>query len=160
MGTIATEFDKLAWKAGNGISDFASKASSLFSSIVGDAKASIQGLFSGDVVGINVNGVPAMQEAVKAYVENLQETLNNFAKEVQTDEAFAGTKLSETVHSFIDAIKDICNALIEDLLQFNTQLQEYADKYNENIESTLSQSISGQADELRQAYTPSDGAAK
>ncbi len=156
MGTIATEFDKLAWKAGNTISDFASKASSVFASIVGDARASIQGLFTGDVVGINVNGVPAMQDAIKAYVENLTETLNNFAKEVQTNEAFAGTKLSETVHAFIDSIKEVCNALISDLLQFNEQLQQYADKYNENIESTLSQSISSQADELKSSYLSSN----
>ncbi len=158
MGTIATEFEKLKWTAGNAISDFASKASSVFAGIVGDAKAQIQGLFAGDVVGINVNGVPDMQQAITTYVEDLQTTLDTFAKEIDSSEAFAGTQLTETVHAFINAIKDICNSLIEDLLQFNTQLEEYAKKYTENIETTLSQSISGQAEELKSAYTPSDGA--
>lgn len=158
MGTIATEFEKLKWKAGNAISDFASQARSVFAGIVGDAKATVQGLYAGDVVGINVNGVPDMQQAITTYVEDLQNTLDTFAKEVDSSEAFAGAQLTATVHEFIYAIKDICNSLIGDLKQFNTQLDDYAKKYTENIETTLSQSISGQAEELKSAYTPSDGA--
>lgn len=160
MGTIATEFDKLKWNAGNAISDFANQASSVFSSIVGDARAAVQGLFNGDVVGINVNGVPDMQAAVTSYVENLQTTLDTFAKEVDSSDAFAGEQLKSTVHEFINAIKDICNSLIGDLLEFNDQLQQYADKYTENIESTLSQSISNQAEELKAAYTPNSNTVK
>lgn len=156
MGTIATSFDKIAWKAGNAISDFAQQASSVFGSIVGDAKAAVQGLYNGDVIGIREDGVDEMKTSVTNYIEGLQTTLDEFAKTIETDEAFKGTELTAVVKQFISAIKDICNSLIGDLEGFNTELDKIAAQYKTNINSTLAQSISSQAEELKNAYTPSD----
>lgn len=150
MGTIKTAFNNVTFKVNETIDNIGSSVSTVFNNIVGDLQSTVQGLFSGDVVGIDVAQIPTMQAAIQTYVDDLQEHLAEMKANASTDEAYKGDYAS-SVSDFIAAVQECCYAVISQLLAFSDQLTKIEESYREN-DSSLSSDISSQADELRGAY--------
>ncbi len=158
MGTIRTAFNNVGFKVSEGIDNITSTISSVFNNIIGDLQSTAQGLFAGDVVGIDVNQVPQMQAAIKAYVDALEEHLSQMEANASTEDAYKGD-YATAVSEFVGAVKQCCYAVISQLLAFSDQLTAIQQSYSDN-DSSLKTDISGQADELRQSYQEYSGSGR
>lgn len=154
MGTIQQMAQQVKYAAGQTLSNITSGIKSKFDEIVGGVQAKVEGMFNGDVVGINTNEIPNMQAAIKTYVEGLEAHLETMKNNATTDEAFKG-QYASAITDFVSAVKDCCYAVISQLEAFSAQLDEVRRTYEER-DQQLASDISSQADELRSAYQAFD----
>lgn len=154
MGTIQQMAQEVKYAAGQALSNITSGIKNKFDEIVGGLQAKVEGLFSGDVVGINTNEIPNMQNAIASYIEGLEAHLIEMKTNATTDEAFKG-QYAGAITDFVAAVKDCCYAVISQLEAFSAQLDEVKVTYEER-DQQLASDISSQADELRSAYQAFD----
>ena len=73
MGTIKQEAQKVAYNANEAVRSATDMAKSKFNSAISGLSAQFSGIMNGDVVGIDVNHVPAMKQEINTYIEDLKE---------------------------------------------------------------------------------------
>lgn len=151
MGTLSTEAQKLTWNIKSDFQGLVSNAQNAFNTIVGRVGASASGILNGDVVGINENEIPNMQTAIREYVNNLQQHLDQVKEDAETDQAFRGG-YATAVKQFVGAVCQACECVISNLLQFNERLEEVHQAYIYK-DTTMAKDIQGQAGELSSNFT-------
>jgi len=154
MGTIRSTFQNVTFKVSEGLDNIVSGAQTLFDNIVGDFTSNLEGLFSGDVVGIDENQIDTMKQAIDDYVDALNEHLDTMESNATTSEAYKGS-YAEAVTEFVAAVKTCCYAVVSQLLAFRDQLTAIGEKYAEN-DTALKTDISTQAEELSGSYEAYD----
>ena len=101
------------------------------------------------VVGINVNQIPQMQEAVNNYVQKLSDHLNEINSSLNTDMAFKG-QYAAAVTEYVKAITQACQSVISQLKAFNDELNRVQEAYTQ-YDVKLSQNISNSSQEVAQS---------
>ena len=147
MGTIKQEAQKVAYNANEAVRSATDMAKSKFNSAISGLSAQFSGIMNGDVVGIDVNHVPAMKQEINTYIDDLKDHLNTMKSNATTTNAFKG-EYASAVSEFVQAIEIACGYVIDTLTNFNTQLDEVAEKYQAK-DSEMASDIRAQADELR-----------
>ena len=150
MGQISNEVEKVKWEAGNVLNNFKNNASDMFDAAIGKGESLLGGVLKYDVVGINAEHVPAMQEAIRTYVNNLKEHLKGVNEKADTAQAFSG-EYATGVKNFVTAVTVACGAVISMLLAFNDQLEEVKQAYAKKDEKVKSD-LDSQAGELESAF--------
>ena len=148
MGTIKQEAQRVSFSANEAVRSATDMAKSRFNSAISGLSAQFGGIINGDVVGIDVNHVPAMKQEINTYIEDLKEHLNTMKSNASTSNAFKG-EYATAVTEFVNAIEIACGYVIDTLSNFNTQLDEVAEKYQAK-DSEMASDIRNQADELKQ----------
>lgn len=150
--TWITDLQKVDNLANNAINSGISKIKDTFSSTVNRTIAEVESSFRNGttVVGINVNHIPAMKDAVRKYVDNIKNALNELnAYDPQV--AFKG-EYAQAMTTYIEAVKTACNAICSQMLAFNDQLTKVQQAYEAKDQATAS-TIKQTADSTSSAYT-------
>lgn len=156
-------------KANDFVSTIANKGKEITSSfkrtigeISQDFQTEVNNLVGESLVGINVNEVPHMQEAIKTYVNNIQDALN--AVNTNTDEtaksAFANEEMRATLSTFVAAVMEACQAYTSQLLKFHTMLGNVKSQY-EQQQKDINDTLTNASDTTRtsvEAYTIDESA--
>ncbi len=150
MGTLSTAAQKVAWDVNSTIQSLTSNAQSLFESVIGRAGAAAGAILQGDVVGINGAQVPAMQQAIREYVDKLNQHLQEVKTTADTTQAFKG-EYAASVTAFVEAVCTACECVISNLLKFNQKLDEVYKAYQEK-DTTMASDIKSQAGELEGSF--------
>ena len=150
MGTLATTIHGVTTGVGSLFGNALASIKSGFQTVVGDVTAWAEGIYAGDVTGINMNRLDDMKNAVENYCQKLEQHLDAMQTSVKTDEAFAGG-YAEAVTEFLGAIKDCCYAIINNLREFKKKLDEVGEKYSIKNDEVAS-SLTDQAQELRSRF--------
>lgn len=157
--SIRTAFNNVGFGVGQFFDNMGSSLSSICSNVIGDVTSTAQGLFGGDVVGIDANQIPQMTAAINTYIKTLTDQLDLMESNAKTDQAFKG-QYAQSVSEFVTAVKACCNAVISQLHAFEDQLDNsysgqasttIAEQYKET-DSSLATDISTQSDELKSQY--------
>lgn len=129
------------------------------------ARSSVQGwagtLFTAasngsSFVGMNYQQVPAIRDAIRNYVKNVQTVADGLNTDADAATAVAGEITAET-KKYLQAIKAITDAYVSTLLVYSDKMQEYYEAYSKS-DTTLSQDVSQEASSLtsnaqQQTYT-------
>lgn len=151
MGTLSTEAQKLAWNIKADFQGFVSNAQNAFNSVVGRVGAAASSIVNGDVIGINEAEIPNMKAAIREYVTNLEQHLEQVKSNADTSQAFKG-EYAAAVRQFVEAVCTSCECIISNLLQFNERLEEVYQAYLTK-DTTMASDIQGQAGELSSNFT-------
>lgn len=101
------------------------------------------------VVGINVNQIESMQQAVNNYVQKLSDHLNEINSSLNTDMAFKG-EYAAAVTEYVTAVTQACQTVISQLKAFNEELTRVQEAYTA-YDVKLSKNISSSSQEVSQA---------
>lgn len=151
MGTLSTEAQKVVWNVNSVIKNIGDGAEDIFNSIIGRVGSAAGGILNGDVVGINEAQIPAMQEAIRNYVNAIQSHLQTVNTSVDTNNAFKG-EYAAAIKNFVQAVCTACECVTSNLLQFNKKLDEVYAKYLEK-DTTMASEITAQAGEIESSFT-------
>ena len=154
MGSIKQEAQKVKFNANEKVRNKIENTKSIFSSAINNFNAKFHGLISGDIVGIDIDHVPAMKTAIEKYVNELQYHLDQLQPHANTAKAFKG-KYAKSVQDFVQAVSECCNRLISELMSFSESLDRVVEAYNIHDEDVATD-ISNQTDKLRQDYLSAD----
>lgn len=107
-------------------------ATSAISNRSASRESSVQntrGFFGGlfdqySVVGLNANKVPAMREAIRNYVNNINAHLEAIDPKADANSAFKSEEVQEAVKNYVTKVKEYCQNLISDLLAFSDKLAD------------------------------------
>lgn len=102
------------------------------------------------IIGINVNQIPQMKQAVRSYVDGLQKQLDKL-NAIDPKTAFKG-EISTAIVEFIDAVKQACQAVVSNMLAFNDQLTKVQAAY-ENRDSEMKSRIKADTEAARSSFT-------
>lgn len=151
MGTWRQEAQTVAWNVGQTIRNTTSQASGIFDSLVGGARAQLQGVLNGTtVVGINVNEIPNMRNAIRDYINGIEEHLNQVRTNADTSQAFKGD-YAVAIQEYVSAICEACKCVTSNLLTFSDKLVEVQEKYQAR-DTELSSAISGSAGDIENSF--------
>lgn len=151
MATWKTEVNKVVNNVGNTFNTVSTNVQNTFGSIANRAISDVNSFFANGttVVGINVNQIPAMKNAIRTYVDGIQAALGelvNYDPEI----GFKGEYTVE-LKNYIQAIIETCNAIVSNMLAFNDELTKVQQAYAAKSEATAS-AISSDAESTRSAY--------
>ena len=98
-----------------------------------------------DIVGINGNGIPAIRDAITAYVEAVQTYLDNALRNAQehVSVGFRGGEAEKAVVAYLDKVREYIYNLISGLLAFNDKLNDVGNAWvqaQQNIGSNINTS--------------------
>ena len=104
------------------------------------------GLFGGlDVVGINVDKIPSMREAIRTYVKGITDHLDKIDATANSDSAFKSESVKAAVRAYVEKVKEYSMNLVSQLLSFSDKLQDVSDSWaastntlGDNINTTAS----------------------
>lgn len=150
--TWKTDVNKVINDVGNTFNNVANTIQDTFGSIATRTINDVQSFFQNGstVVGINVQQIPTMKEAIRSYVSDIQSALGelvNYDPEI----AFKGehvTKLKE----YIEAIIESCNAIVSNMLAFNDELTKVQQAYQDK-EAASGSAIAADAQSVSSNYT-------
>lgn len=92
-------------------------------SIVNKAVSSLTGE-KYSVVGINVNQIDNMREAIRQYVSEIKNHLDGIEPLANADNAYKSEEVQRAVRDYISKVKQYCLNLTSQLLAFSDQLVE------------------------------------
>lgn len=98
------------------------------------------GLFGYSIVGINANQVPAMREAIRNYVQGIQNHLDGFEASADSTMAFKSEAVKASVQKYMQTLKEYCQNLTSQLLAFSDKLKEVEEKWLEATQN-MAQSV-------------------
>lgn len=127
-----------------------------FSNITSAASAVMQGVFDGDVIGINADQIPTMKQAIQDYVTHIDNALDEVVNTSNPAEAFADSEMQAACTEFLQAVVDVCKNYTSNLLKFYDTLTEIQTQYVENQATMASNLKNDQSAEMRstvEAYT-------
>ncbi len=147
MGTLSTAAQKLQWDVNSTITNAKNRFSDLCDSIKGRFRAIQGSVLNGDVVGINVDEIDNMRQAIRDYVNALEKHLQQVKTDADNTNAMRGDYATE-VRGFIEAVCETCEEVISYLLAFSDKLVEVKEAYAKKDE-TMASDIRTQAGDLR-----------
>lgn len=127
--------------------------SEFFSGTVKKVVSDVSSVFKNGatVVGINVNQIPTMKEAIRNYVADIEKALAEL-KNYDPTVAFQGEQVVIALQDYIDAVIETCGAIVSHMLAFNDQLTEVEKAYRAKDVSAAS-AIMSSAESTRSAYS-------
>ena len=149
-----TDIQKVANDKVTQVGNAARQIRDQFSAKLGNSKANINTYLSSGgytVVGINVEQIPAMKDAIRTYIDNVRTKLDEL-KNYDPRVAFKGEETVTALVTYIEGVKDVSEALISNLLVFCDQLTEVQRAYEAKDASNASV-IRGAAQSVSSAYT-------
>lgn len=151
MSTWKTTYQAVKNDVGNWINSGTSKIKDLFGNTANKTISQVESLFKNGttVVGINVNQIPNMKQAIRNYVNQLQDTLNKLDS-VDPTVAFKG-EMTGAIVEYIEAVKTACQAVVSNMLAFNDQLTLVEDAYK-NKDEELKNKITSDANTTRSSF--------
>lgn len=151
MGTWRQEAQKVTWNVNQGINAATDKASGMFDSLVSGVRAQMQGVLNGTtVVGINVNEIPNMRNAIREYVTRLDEHLNSVRTNADTTQAFKGD-YAIAIQEYVSAICEACKCVTSQLLAFSDQLVKVQEAY-QNRDVELKSAIGSSTSDVQSSF--------
>ena len=81
------------------------------------------------VVGINADHIPAMQEALTAYITDIDTVLKKFEGQVNAREGVAGNDINEAIYNYFVRVKEYLFALVSNFKAFNDKLDSVSKAY-------------------------------
>lgn len=144
LGDIINSFenaDEFVANSGKGLLE---DAKSWASNLWNDVSVAIDSTFNGDVVGINVNKIPQMKQAIESYVKKVQAHLEKIKTETKTANAMQG-EYAEAVKSYVGTACDVCYKITSHLRYFEdklTAVQNAYTKKDEKMAGTINKSAS------------------
>lgn len=152
MGTWRQEAQSIKWDLGQNIKSTVDKASNIFDSLVGGARAQLQGVLNGStVVGMNVNEIPNMRNAIKYYVEQLEKHLEQVRIGADTTQAFKG-EYATAIKEYVSAICEACGCVISNLLAFSDKLLAVQEAYQVR-DAELKSAIGSSASDVQSSFS-------
>lgn len=151
MGTWKTEVQTIENNVSSFLNSGLNKVKDLFGSTIGGTIDQVTSLFQNGttVVGINVNQIPSMKEAIRKYVDNLNQILAKLDA-VDPSIAFKGV-YAEAVTEYILSVKQACQSVISNMLAFNDQLTKVQEAY-ENKDTEMKTRLSSDAETTRSSF--------
>lgn len=151
MSTWKTTYQAVKNDIGNWINSGINQVKDLFGNTVNKTIAEVESVFQNGstVVGINVNQIDAMKQAIRNYVDNLQKTLDKLDA-VDPTVAFKG-EVTGAIIEYINAVKTACQAVVSNMLAFNDQLTKVQEAYLTK-DSELKSRITADADTTRSSF--------
>ena len=141
---------KVAAEASGIINDVKTQSNSVYSDIIGSVN-NLQQFWHTTTVGINIDQIPIMKNAISLYVDRLNNHLNQVKRDADTSQAFKGD-YARAVRSFVDAVCNSCANIISNLLAFNDDLDKVMEAYRQKDESMASE-INSTAGNVDSAFT-------
>lgn len=151
MATIQNTIEGIKSDISSTFKNLSNGVQDKFNSIIGTISSSASGIYGGDVVGINIDEIPNMQQAIRDYVAAIDSHLDEVNKNADTANAYKG-EFATAVKSYVEAVCQACGALTSQLLQFNETLEEVKTKYMSHDEDVKAQ-LSGQSAEINSSFT-------
>ncbi len=116
-------------------------------SIVGNYLGSLGSqLLTGDFVGMDYNQVPAMRQAIRDYVKNIQDAVDKLNTDANANQAMHG-EIETATKSYVQSVSDAAKAYTSQLLKLSDNMQEAYESFLAH-EEHLSGEISGQSKDL------------
>lgn len=103
-----------------------------------------------NVIGINANEVPNMQNAIRTYIDEVKQTVAKLDA-LDPTIAFKG-EYANAVREYVEAVKYACSAVTSQLLAFNDQLTAIQNAYAVN-DAQLRGNVSSWAQGTRETFT-------
>lgn len=133
-----------AWDAAQGVGD---RITSLVQGIQGYAGGLITSIQNGSpFVGMNYEQIPNVRQAIREYVTAIQTAADELNTGADVTVGVRG-EIVEATKSYVQAVKDVCDAYVSQLLAYSDKMQEYYEAYAKSDE-TLSGNVSQEATEL------------
>lgn len=152
MGTWRQEAQKLNWDVNQNLKSYGDKAGNFWESLVGGASAQVQGLLNGStVVGINVNEIPNMRQAIRDYVTEIENHLEQVKINADTTQAFKG-EYAVAIREYVAAISEACKCVTSNLLAFSDKLVDVQEAYQAQDE-TMKSTIAGSASDVESSFS-------
>lgn len=152
MGTWRQEAQSVAWDIKQTVNSAATNATSIFDNMVGGLKAKMTGALNGTtVVGINANEITNMRNAIRNYVSNLENHLDQVNQQAETNQAFKGD-YAQAIRDYVAAICEACKCVTSNLLAFSDQLVGIQEAYAASDQS-LKSAIGSSAGDVQSSFT-------
>ena len=87
------------------------------------------GMYS--VVGLNVEAIPGMREAVRNYVQNINATLSAIDPDANASNAYQSSEIQAAVREYIENVKTYCLNLVSQMNAFSDKLQDVSNTYQQ-----------------------------
>lgn len=126
--TSASTFDAASYTT-NQIAQRGTRNSSSF----GDKVEHVVQTWGYNVVGINVNQIDSMREAIKTYVSEIEQYLDGIDPKVTADNAFKSEAVQDAVERYITKVKEYCINLTTQLLAFSDKLVDIQKAYKQSM---------------------------
>jgi len=120
-------------------------------SLIGDVSAAITSEFGGDVVGINVNKIPDMIQAIEDYINKINNHLDEIKTNTSTENAMKG-EYATAVKAYVGAACDVCYKITSQLRYFEDKLMMVQEAYTQK-DQNLSSTISDTASEMNSSWS-------
>lgn len=152
MGTWRQEAQSIKWDLGQNIKSTVDKASNVFDSLVGGARAQLQGVLNGStVVGMNVGEIPNMRGAIRYYVEQVETHLKQVNEQADTTQAFKG-EYATAIKEYVSAICTACECVTSNLLAFSDKLLVVQEAY-QTRDAELKSAIGSSASDVQSSFS-------
>lgn len=136
MGNFTTEAQKSSFTTQGTINNYKSVRESSRS-----ASAAVGKKAGYDVVGIDVNKVPATRTAIDNYVKGIKDYLNDFEAKAETSGAFKGEAITQGVKDYLVAVKEYVQNLVTYLNVFSDKLKDVEEAWT-SYQTSMGQTIS------------------
>lgn len=151
MGTWKQEAQSVVWDVNQNIKGVTDGANSIFSGLVGGAKAAVGSILNGSsVVGINVNEIENMKASISSYINDLETHLNEVKTQADTTGAFKG-EYAVAIRQYVEAVAEACKCITSNLLIFRDKLTDVKAAY-EASDANLKSAIGGASSEVEGAF--------
>ena len=129
MGFLGVNWGGVGNSIQSTVSDFGSWITGGWNNLMGTVSTGLNSVINGnDLVGISVQNIPDMKDAVRQAVQNLDNKLNEFRAAGQPAQAFSG-QYRDAIIKYIDAVKEATQVLTSQLLVFNDRLDQVGTNY-------------------------------
>lgn len=132
MGNWASESAKSSFDAKTFVSNTISGREESRSAISNDLRSQYS------VVGINVEGIPAMREAIRVYVKAVEDHLNGIEPLADAQNAYKSSDVQQSVKEYIEKEKVYCINLTSQLLAFSDKLADVSKAWVESAQGMAS----------------------
>ena len=108
------------------------------------------------VVGINTAKIPEMRQAIRTYVDNIEEHLKGVRVNTDPTIALRGTGMENAVKEYIALVVNYCEALCTNLLAFSDKLAKVEEAWKNsdtNMSSTINSASSDLSGAANSTYT-------
>lgn len=102
------------------------------------------------VVGINTKQIPEMRNAIRNYVNDIQEHLAQIKVSTDPSIALKGTGMEQAVKDYIAKVVNYCNALCSNLLAFSDKLAKVEAAWLSS-DLNMSSTVNGASSDLESA---------
>ena len=147
MGAIGQYIKNQAGRAIDKVQNFGDKFRGTISNVQGYAGTAFTVAKNGETfVGLNYSSIGTIREAIRTYVNGVQEEVAKLNTEANTDNALKGEVVTAT-KEYVQAVSDVAKAYVSSLLAYSDRMYEYGEEYKKS-DTTLSQDVSQEASGL------------